>query len=50
MQFVGLHFDQLWGPPSLLSNGYIRSFPEGNARPGRDTDYSAPSSAEVKNE
>jgi hypothetical protein len=26
--------DQLWGPPSLLSNGY-----RGKVRPGRDADH-----------
>jgi hypothetical protein len=38
------------GPPSLLYNGYWGSFPRGKARPGRDADYSPPSSADVKNE
>jgi hypothetical protein len=37
--------DRLWGPPSLLYNGY-----RGKARPGRDADHSPPSSAEVENE
>jgi hypothetical protein len=32
--------DQLWGPPSLLSNGYRWSFPGGEMRPGRDADHS----------
>jgi hypothetical protein len=31
--------DRLWGPP-ILSNGYRGPFPEGKARPGRDTDHS----------
>jgi hypothetical protein len=31
--------DQLWGPPSLLSNGYWESFLGGKARPGRDADH-----------
>jgi hypothetical protein len=35
--------DQLWGPPSLLYNGYL-----GVNRPGRKADHSPPSSAEVK--
>jgi hypothetical protein len=42
--------DRLWGPPSLLYNGYRGSFPRGKARPGRDADHSPQSSAEVKNE
>jgi hypothetical protein len=40
--------DQLWGLPSLLSNG--GPFPVGKARPGRDADHSTPSSADVRNE
>jgi hypothetical protein len=40
--------DRLWGPPSLLYNGY-RVFPGGKVRPRRDADPSSPSSAEVKN-
>jgi hypothetical protein len=31
---------QLWGTPSLLSNGYRGSFPRGKARLRRDTDHS----------
>jgi hypothetical protein len=43
--------DRLWGPPSLLYNGYRGSFPPGvKARPGHDADHSPPSSAEVMNE
>jgi hypothetical protein len=34
------------GPPSFLYNGY-RVFPRGRRRPGRDADFSPPSSAEV---
>jgi hypothetical protein len=34
--------DRLWGPPSLLSNGY-----QGVKRQGREADHSLPSSAEV---
>jgi hypothetical protein len=34
--------DRFWGPPSLLSNGYLGSFPGGKA------DHSLPTSAEVK--
>jgi hypothetical protein len=32
--------DQLWGPPSLLSNGYWGTFPEVKAPPWHDTDHS----------
>jgi hypothetical protein len=32
--------DRLWGPPSLLYNGYRGPFPGGKARPERDTDHS----------
>jgi hypothetical protein len=42
--------DRLWGPPSLLYNGYRGSFPRGQSVSGRDADHSPPSSAEVKNE
>jgi hypothetical protein len=35
-------------PPSLLSNGYLSSFPRVKVRPGRDADHSPSSSAEVK--
>jgi hypothetical protein len=38
--------DRAWGPPNILCNGY-RVFPGGRKRPGRDTDPSPPSSAEV---
>jgi hypothetical protein len=40
--------ERLWGPPTLLSNGYQRLFPWGVKRPGREADNSPPSSAEVK--
>jgi hypothetical protein len=40
--------DRLWGPPSLLYNGY-RGSSLGVKRPGREADHSLPSSAEVKN-
>jgi hypothetical protein len=39
--------DRLWGPPSLLSNGYRRLFLRVK-RPGREADHTPPSSAEVK--
>jgi hypothetical protein len=42
--------DRLWGPPSLLYNGYRGPFSGGKARPGHDADHSPPSSAEVVNE
>ena len=38
--------DRLWGPPSLLYNGY-RVFPGGKVRPGRAAHHSPPYSAEV---
>ena len=41
--------DRLWGPPSLLYNGY-RVFPGGKERPGRDADPSPSSIAVVKKE
>jgi hypothetical protein len=39
--------DRLWGPPSLMYNGY-RVFP-GVKRPGRGADHPSPPSAEVQN-
>jgi hypothetical protein len=42
--------DRLWGPPSLLYNGYRRYIPGVKVRPGRDADYSSPSSAKVEKE
>jgi hypothetical protein len=42
--------DRLWGPPSLLYNGYVGPFPGAKARPGSDADHSLPSSAEVESE
>jgi hypothetical protein len=39
--------DRLWGPPSLLYNGYRVSFP-GVKRPGRGVDHPPSFSAEVK--
>jgi hypothetical protein len=39
--------DRLWGPPSLLSNGYRGPFLGGKVRPGRDADHSTPSTAQV---
>jgi hypothetical protein len=31
--------DQLWGPPSLMSNGYLGFFPRGEKRPGREAGH-----------
>ena len=39
--------DRPWGPPNLMYNGYLVSFP-GVKRPGRDVDHPLPSTAEVK--
>jgi hypothetical protein len=41
--------DQLWEPSCLVFDGYKVYFP-GVKRPGRETDHSPTSSAEVKNE
>jgi hypothetical protein len=32
--------ERLWGPPSLLYNGYRGPMPGAKARPGRDPDHS----------
>jgi hypothetical protein len=42
--------NQLWGPPSPLSNVHREPFPEIKQWPGRDADHSPLSSADVKNE
>jgi hypothetical protein len=42
------HPDQIWGPPSLLSNEYGGGSFHGLKRPGREADHSSPTSAEVK--
>jgi hypothetical protein len=39
---------RLWGPPNLLSYGYRGLLPRGVKRPGREADYSPPTSDEVK--
>jgi len=41
--------DRLWGPPSILYNGY-RVFPEDKVRPRHAADHSPPSSASVMEE
>jgi hypothetical protein len=45
-----LAYVQLWGSPSLLSNGYWGSFSVGKAQLGYDIDQSPQFSAKVKNE
>jgi hypothetical protein len=40
--------DRLWGPRSLLLNGYRGSFP-GVKRPGSEVDHLPPFSAEIRN-
>jgi len=42
------HPDRLWGPHSLLSNGY-QGLTCGVKWPGHEADHSLPSNAEVKN-
>jgi hypothetical protein len=39
--------DRLWGPPSLVYNGYLGLFPQVK-RQGREAAHSLPTSAEVK--
>jgi hypothetical protein len=41
--------DHIWGPPSLLSNGYRGALSPAIKRSGREADHSPPASAEVKN-
>jgi hypothetical protein len=43
------HPARLWGPPSLLSNGYEGAVPLRVKRLQREAGHSPPSSAEVKN-
>jgi hypothetical protein len=38
--------DRLWGPSSLLSNGYLGALSPGVKRPGGEADHSTPTNAE----
>jgi hypothetical protein len=46
--FSSQHSDQIWGPPSLLSNGHQVLSPSGLKQQGHETDRSPPFNAEVK--
>jgi hypothetical protein len=39
--------DRLWGPPSLISNGYQGALSPGVKWPGREADHSPPTCADV---
>jgi hypothetical protein len=41
--------DRFWGPPRLLTNGYLGALSPWVKCPGRECDHSSPSSAKVKN-
>jgi len=43
------HLDKLWGPLSLLSNGYKAALSPGVQQLGHEADHSPPSNTKVKN-